>query len=260
MVGSRASLYVLDPATGTRTRRGADIEGHIEGGIQRDNPGSRLGVGQLLLTDGDRDAVVPVQTGGEIALVRVALDGDESHTVVADGPRVCTPVAARGQKLLFGAFGFTEPGDLYLADLETGEEQRLTRLNDDVLSELALPTVVPLSFSSIDGAPVEGWFLQPAGAETAAADAPQHPRRSPRRLGRPLQLRQSDVRRCRLRRAARQPPRVDRVRRRLRHRDQGRLGQPRLRRPDGGRRLRDRARSWPTRTGSASSASRAAAT
>ena len=70
VIGSRAPLYVLDPATGTRVRRGADIEGHIEGGIQGDNPGSRLGVGQLLLTDGDRDAVVRVQTGGEIALVK----------------------------------------------------------------------------------------------------------------------------------------------------------------------------------------------
>ena len=165
VIGSRAPLYVLDPATGTRVRRGADIEGHMEGGIQGDNPGSRLGAGQLLLTAGDRDAVVRVQTGGEVALVKVALDGEESHTVVADGPRVCTPIAARGRKLLFGAFGFTEPGDLYLADLDTGEEQRLTRLNDDVLSELALPIVVPLSFASIDGAPVEGWFLRPAGAD-----------------------------------------------------------------------------------------------
>ena len=165
VIGSRAPLYVLDPATGTRVRRGADIEGHMEGGIQGDNPGSRLGTGQLLLTDGDGDAVVRVQTGGEVALVRVALDGEESHAVVADGPRVCTPIAARGRKLLFGAFGFTEPGDLYLADLDTGEEQRLTRLNDDVLSELALPNVVRLSFASIDGAPVEGWFLRPAGAD-----------------------------------------------------------------------------------------------
>jgi dipeptidyl aminopeptidase/acylaminoacyl peptidase len=164
-VGSRASLYVVDPETGTRTRRGAGIEGHIEGGIQGDNPGSRLGLGQLLLVDGDRAAVVPVQTGGEVALVRVALDGDESHTVVADGLRVCTPVSVRGDRLLFGAFGFTEPGDLYLADLGSGEEQRLTRLNQDVLDELALPTVVPLHFPGIDGTPVEGWFLQPAGVE-----------------------------------------------------------------------------------------------
>ena len=36
-----------------------------------------------------------------------------------------------------------------------------------MLAELALPTVVPLSFSSIDGAPVEGWFLQTGRERTA---------------------------------------------------------------------------------------------
>jgi dipeptidyl aminopeptidase/acylaminoacyl peptidase len=164
-VGSRTSLYVLDPATGTRTQRGGDIEGHIEGFIQPDNPGSRLGLGQLLLSEGDRDALVRVQTGGEVALVRVALEGDESHAVVAGGTRACSPISVRGSNVLFGAFGFTEPGDLYLVDLDTGEERRLTRLNQDVLAELELPNVVPLSFSGIDGAPVEGWFLRQAGAE-----------------------------------------------------------------------------------------------
>jgi dipeptidyl aminopeptidase/acylaminoacyl peptidase len=167
VIGTRASLYVLDPATGTNTRRGADIEGHIEGGIQPDNPGSRIGLGRLLLTEGDRDILVRVQTGGELAIVRVALDGEDSHRVVAGGTRVCAPISASGSKLLFGAFGFTEPGDLYLADLDRGEERRLTRVNEDVLAELAFPTVVPLHFPGIDGAQVEGWFLQPAGAETA---------------------------------------------------------------------------------------------
>jgi len=160
-----ASLYVLDPETGTRTQRGSDIEGHIEGGIQPDNPASRIGLGQLLLTEGDRDVIVRVQTGGEVALVRVALDGDESPTVVAGGARACASVAARGGRALFAAFGFTEPGDLYLLDLGAGEERRLTRLNEDVLAELALPTVVPLDFPGVDGVPVEGWFLRPVGAE-----------------------------------------------------------------------------------------------
>ena len=118
VIGTRASLYVLDPATGASTRRGADIEGHIEGGIQADNPAARIGLGQLLLTDGG-DAIVPVQTGGEKALVRIALDGDESHAVVAGGARICLPVAARGRSILFAGFGFTEPGDLYLADLDS---------------------------------------------------------------------------------------------------------------------------------------------
>src|SRR5690242_14290774 len=164
-IGSRTSLYVLDPATGARTRRGADIEGHIEGGLQPDNPGSRIGAGQLLLTEDEREAIVRVQTGGEVALVRVALDGDESHSVVAGGTRACASIAVRGSRVLFAGFGFTEPGDLYLVDLDTGEERRLTRLNEDVLAELDPPTVVPLGFAGIDGVQVEGWFLQPSEAE-----------------------------------------------------------------------------------------------
>jgi dipeptidyl aminopeptidase/acylaminoacyl peptidase len=166
VIGSRPSLYVLDPATGTRTRRGADIEGHIEGGFQPDHPAAALGVGELLLGEGDRDAIVTVQTGGEVALVRVALDGDESHSVVAGGPRLCVPLSARGKRVLFGAFGFTEPGDLHIVELDTGEERRLTHLNSDVLAELELPKVVPLRFPSIDGEQVEGWFLQQPGSET----------------------------------------------------------------------------------------------
>ncbi|HEY3462364.1 MAG TPA: S9 family peptidase, partial [Gaiellaceae bacterium] len=162
--GSRSALYVLDPATGARTRRGADIDGHIEGGLQPDHPAAMLGVGQLLFGEGDRDAVLTVQTGGEVELVRVALEGEESHTVVAGGTRVCVPLSARGRNVLFAAFGFTEPGDLHLLDLDAGEERRLTRLNDDVLAELELPAVVPLRFESSDGAPVEGWFLRPAGS------------------------------------------------------------------------------------------------
>jgi dipeptidyl aminopeptidase/acylaminoacyl peptidase len=125
-----------------------------------------LGDGQLLLSDDDREAIVRVQTGGEVAVVRIALDGDESHELVSGGTRACVPLAVSSQSVLFAAFGFTDPGDLCLVDLDTGTENRLTRVNDELLSELALPTVVPLHFSSSDGASVEGWFLQPADSKT----------------------------------------------------------------------------------------------
>ena len=166
VLGSGASLYVLDPVTGTSTQRGSEIEGHVDSGIQPDNPAVFLGEGQQVLSVGDREAIVTVQTGGEVALVRIALDGEESNAVVAGGTRVCVALSVRGSKVLFAAFGFTEPGDLYLVNLDTGEERRLTRLNQDLLAELALPTVVPLRFASVDEAQVEGWFLQPVGAET----------------------------------------------------------------------------------------------
>ena len=164
VIGTRPSLYVLDPAAGSHTSRGADIEGHIEGGFQPDHPAAGLGEGQLLLTP-DGDVLAPVQTGGEVPLMRIALDGEESHSAVAGGNRICVPLSARGKRVLFGAFGFTDPGDLHLVDLGTGEERRLTHINDDVLAELDLPKVVPLRFSGIDGTEVEGWFLQQPGSE-----------------------------------------------------------------------------------------------
>jgi dipeptidyl aminopeptidase/acylaminoacyl peptidase len=166
LVGARPSLYVLDPASGRRTQRGGDVEGHIGGGIQPDHPAVTLGDGQLLLSDEEREAIVGAQTGGEVALVRVALDGDESHALVSGGARACVPIAIRGPNVLFAAYGFTDPGDLYVVDLDTGAEKRLTHVNDELLDELALPTAAPLHFSSCDGAAVEGWFLQPAGSST----------------------------------------------------------------------------------------------
>ena len=164
VIGTRPSLYVLDPATGSRTRRGADIEGEIGGGFQPDHPAAGLGEGQLLLTP-DGEVLVPVQTGGEVELMRIALDGPEAHAVVAGGNRICVPLSARGQRVLFGAFGFTDPGDLHLVDLDPGEERRLTHINDDVLADLDLPEVIPLRFPGIDGTRVEGWFLQQPGSD-----------------------------------------------------------------------------------------------
>jgi dipeptidyl aminopeptidase/acylaminoacyl peptidase len=164
VLGSRPSLYVLDPVTGERELRGADVAGHLCGGLQPDSPAAGL-EGKMLVSDDGRSAIVGVQTGGEVALVRVTLSGEESCEVVAAGTRACTALARRGANVLFNASGFVEPGDLYLLDLGTGVEERLTRLNDDVLAELALPEVVPLSFNGIDGAPVEGWFLRPEGSE-----------------------------------------------------------------------------------------------
>jgi dipeptidyl aminopeptidase/acylaminoacyl peptidase len=166
-VGSRPSLYLLDSATGARTQHGATIEGHMYGGIQPDHPAVTLGDGQLLLSDDDQEVIVGVQTGGEVTLVRAALDRQESRDLAGGGARTCVPIAVRGRTVLFAAYGFTDPGDLYyLVDLETGAEKRLTNINDELLAELALPSVVPLRFSSIDQAPVEGWFLQPADSDT----------------------------------------------------------------------------------------------
>lgn len=159
--GTRWPLYVLDPTTGQRVRRGADVDGHIGGGIQADIPAVALGAGQLVVGD---DVFVGVQRGGSVNISRFALSGEDREDVLVTGERVGVPLAAANGKLLFVSFATTEPGDLYLLDLSTRAEQRLTWLNADLLDQLAMPSVERLLFASSDGAEVEGWFLHPADA------------------------------------------------------------------------------------------------
>lgn len=169
--GVRPSLYIVDPATGQREKRGADIAGHLGGLMQTDSPSAGFVagvVGGIVPTEDGTAALLQVQARGAVSLVRIQLSGPERHQVIVTGDRVCTAVGAAGGNVVFAAFGFTEPGDLYVADADGQNERRLTRTNHALLSELALPTVHRLSFRSKDDAEVEGWFLCPADAQLPA--------------------------------------------------------------------------------------------
>ena len=105
----------------------------------------------------------------------------------------------------------------------------------------------PLTWKSPDGRSIEGLLTYPVGYApgTQGAAAARHPRRPGRRLrpqlrrhARPVPDRR--VRRPRLRRAARQPARQQRLRQGLPPRQPRRLGRRRLSRPDERRRSRDR--------------------
>lgn len=167
--GTRADLWVHDPATGTHERRTSGLAGDVGGRIASDMPAFLFAFGTVLAAPDSRSAYVAAQHGGELQVHRVGLDGPESHELVAGGRRVCAPVQLRGNRLLFAAFGICDPGDLHLLDTATGTEHRITHLNSDLLAELAWPAVHPLRFTSGDGTSVEGWYLEPAGGE------PPHP-------------------------------------------------------------------------------------
>lgn len=156
--GSRSALYVADLAAGTYECRTTSLEGHVGGGLQGDTP-ARAGIAPVQVTS-DGSAVVQVQVGGTVELHRIALSGPEDIRRVTSGGRECTPFAAAGDRVLFLAHDFDEPGDLFL--LEGDAERRLTDLNRDVLDALALPDVVEVAGTGADGARVEAWFLKPA--------------------------------------------------------------------------------------------------
>ncbi|WP_461146117.1 prolyl oligopeptidase family serine peptidase [Salinifilum aidingensis] len=159
--GTRSDLWIHDPATGTDRRLTADLDGDVAGLLASDLPSSALTTGTVCLAGDSQHAYVSAQRGGEVHVIEVHLDEATGHRRVLAGPRLCAPLALRGTQLLTAVFTPHLPGDLVLADIATSAEQRLTRLNDELLAELELPELHALKFTSSDGTPVEGWYLAP---------------------------------------------------------------------------------------------------
>jgi dipeptidyl aminopeptidase/acylaminoacyl peptidase len=66
-----------------------------------------------------------------------------------------------GRQVAFVAATDRAPWDLYVADLTSREERRLTRVNDEWLAERALGEVEEFHVDSPDGAPIHAWVIKP---------------------------------------------------------------------------------------------------
>jgi dipeptidyl aminopeptidase/acylaminoacyl peptidase len=108
--------------------------------------------------------VLQVQVGSALQIHRIALVGGKPSVPVVQGERTCMLLGGDDRQLLFGAGDMHSPADLFLAGRDGGGERRLTRLNDELLSQRARPEVERLEFTAPDGVAVEGWLmLPPAG-------------------------------------------------------------------------------------------------
>jgi dipeptidyl aminopeptidase/acylaminoacyl peptidase len=106
-------------------------------------------------------AYATVAKHGCAEIWRIALDGPVHCEPVAAGPRSCLimDVRADTSQLLYCVSDLNTPWELCLLDLRSGEEKRLTHLNDAVLAGWPALKVEHLTFESADGLPLEGWYL-----------------------------------------------------------------------------------------------------
>lgn len=159
-IGSKSDLWVMSSQGGKPECRTANLKQGVGGGLQADMP--VLGVlNTIPLSSDGQTAYVPVQDGGTVQIYQVALKGGESHSALLNGDRDCMLCDVDGQHILYNVTGFNNPPDLYVSDIEGGNEKRLTRVNQDLLDQLALPTVEHLLFPGSDGVQVEGWAIMP---------------------------------------------------------------------------------------------------
>lgn len=159
LIGSKSDLWVIDAQGGEPECRTASLL-YPPGSLQADMPAGAIGNPQFLV-QGDRTAFLPVQKGGNVEIYRVALQGAEAFAPVVTGERSCMPVGVHENRLVFAASQLLNPNDLYAAQTDGSQEQRLTHLNADLLVKFKLPQVEHLSFKAVDGVNLEGWFMKP---------------------------------------------------------------------------------------------------
>lgn len=112
-----------------------------------------------------RLAYFEVGSRGAAHLFRVPLETGAVEQVTRGERRLSDfTLSERFDRMAYAAVDPTHPGEVYSARPDGSDERRLSRLNDGLLSDVALRPAERLSFTSKDGTPVEGWVIMPATA------------------------------------------------------------------------------------------------
>jgi dipeptidyl aminopeptidase/acylaminoacyl peptidase len=165
-IGSKSDLWVVGKQGGQPECRTTGFKLEVGGGLESGMPALQgVQVPRILVTEDGRAAYIQVQDGGTVSIYRIALTGPESWVPVVMGERSSLPLDADEEHLLFAVSELDNPADLFIADMDGGDERQLTYLNADMLAEKDLPAAERLSFVSTDGVQVEGWILKPSTGE-----------------------------------------------------------------------------------------------
>jgi dipeptidyl aminopeptidase/acylaminoacyl peptidase len=158
-------LYTFDLETGAFELRTPDLTAQIGSRIHEDTPIWEISYTRGLEVIDNDHLYASVQAGGETQIWRIALSGAPDMEPIVTGNRTCLLLGATANELLFLASDAFRPGDLWLAQVLSGEEKRLTSRNDDVLAEWPQLAIQYLPVASPDGLEFDAWFLAREDAE-----------------------------------------------------------------------------------------------
>ena len=102
--------------------------------------------------------------GGRTALFHVDPAGGEPTEVVGGRRRINGfSFDADFERVAFVATSVNEPTELFVADIDGGNEMRLTGFNDELNAEIAWPEAERFTYESVGGLEIEAWLQYPHG-------------------------------------------------------------------------------------------------
>ena len=101
---------------------------------------------------------------GSTHLYAVPSSGGAAKQITTGERRISAVTLSNdGKRIAYIAADATNPGDLYVADVDGSNEQQLTELNKDFLGGIALSTPEEFTVKSPDGLEIQGWIMKPIG-------------------------------------------------------------------------------------------------
>lgn len=165
VIGTKSDLWVKDLSSGQCVNRTSNLAVGVGGSLGGDMPAIGLVAIHLPISGDGKTTYVRVQDGGTVQIYRIALEGDEDWSPVVTGERAAILQDMANGKLLYSVDHLNATPNLYLANVDGGDEQQITTINDEFFAGKVLPSVEHLSFSGTDGVGVEGWYLKPPQGE-----------------------------------------------------------------------------------------------
>jgi dipeptidyl aminopeptidase/acylaminoacyl peptidase len=158
-------LFVFGSGAATNLTADYDYEtGSDLAGDQRP-PRGNLPTPIVWSRDG-RSLIVTTTEKGRSNLVRVDVATRRIEPLTTGDHDVMAYTATPDASKLAVAIGdATHIGDVYLLDTKTKKLTQLTHVNDGLFSQVELPAIEEIWYSSFDGQKINGWIVKPVGFE-----------------------------------------------------------------------------------------------
>jgi dipeptidyl aminopeptidase/acylaminoacyl peptidase len=155
-------LYVIPAAGGEPKDMAPDYDRTFGSVPLSDMPAS--GTLPLVWALDQQAIVLPSSINGTVHLVQVNLTTGKVKQIT-EGDRVIYSysLGAKQDKAVLAVTTPLNPSELYLLDLTTRHEQRLTEVNKELLEQLELSEPQRYSFRAEGGPEVDGWVMKPIG-------------------------------------------------------------------------------------------------
>jgi dipeptidyl aminopeptidase/acylaminoacyl peptidase len=101
---------------------------------------------------------------GEVPIYRIGVEpGTAAPQEITRGANDDLVVSPDGKTLVFTRMSIQAPNEVYKLALGSKQAEKLTHLNDSVLSQVAMQPLEPFWFAGAGGTKVEGFLLKPPG-------------------------------------------------------------------------------------------------